>query len=70
MSKLKLKLPTNKKKFKITIFGVAIFIVLCVYVISLFIPIIWATYSAMNPTTDYIKFYVFHGKFPTNRIDK
>jgi multiple sugar transport system permease protein len=68
MKKLKLVLPTNKKKFKISIFDISIFIILAVYVISLFIPIIWAAYSSMNDKMDYLKFYTLHDKFPTHLV--
>lgn len=66
--KIKLKLPSNQRKLKLSIFSVAIFVILCVYVISLFIPILWATYSSMNKPNDYTKFYLMHGDFPTKLV--
>ena len=68
MKKLKLVLPANKKKFKISLLDVSIFIILCIYVISLFIPIIWATYTSFNDKIDYLKFYSLKQNFPTKLV--
>lgn len=64
MKKLKM-LPPSMKKFKISILSIAIFIALSVYFISLLIPFIWATYSALNDPNEYMIYYTFHKNFPT-----
>ena len=58
-------LPPSMKKFKISILSIAIFIALSVYFISLLIPFIWATYSALNDPNEYMIYYTFHKNFPT-----
>ena len=68
MKKLKIVLPNTKKKWNISILDISIFIILCVYVISLFIPIIWATYTSFNDKLDYLKFYSLKKDFPTKLV--
>lgn len=65
MGKLKALPPIIKKK-KISIFTISIFIVLSIYFISLLIPFIWATFSAMNEPNEYMIYYTFHKKFPSS----
>ena len=67
MKKLKMVLPNNKK-WKISALDISIFIILCVYVISLFIPIIWATYTSFNDKLDYLRFYSLKKDFPTHLV--
>lgn len=64
MKKLKMMPPPMKKR-KFSILTITIFVVLCVYFISLLIPFIWATYSAFNDPTEYMMYYTFHLNFPT-----
>lgn len=63
MGKLK-DLPLLKPKKRFSILDIAIFVVLLVYFISLLVPIIWATYSSFNDTTEYFKFYTYKWRFP------
>lgn len=63
MKKLDLVSPSIKeKKSALTI---AIFVILCIYFISLLIPIIWAIYSSFNDKIAYQQFYTFRLSFPT-----
>ena len=68
MKKLKMPLPNANKKWKVSILDISIFIILCVYVISLFIPIIWATYTSFNDKYDYLMFYSLKQDFPTKLV--
>ena len=63
----KLKLLSPQIKEKKSVLSVVLFIILSVYVIGLFVPIIWATYTAFNDTNAYEEFYLSAGggKFPT-----
>ena len=63
----KLKLFSPQIKEKKSVLSVVLFIVLLVYVIGLFVPIIWAMYTAFNDTTAFEEFYLSSGggKFPT-----
>ena len=63
MKKVDLIMPRLKeKKSALTI---AIFVILCIYIISLVIPIGWAFYSALNDKQAYKEFYVYNLSFPT-----
>lgn len=63
MKKVDLIVPHLKeKKSALTI---AIFVILCIYLISLLIPIGWAFYSALNDKQAYKEFYVYNLQFPT-----
>ena len=68
MKKLKMPLPNANKKWKVSILDISIFIILCIYVISLFIPIIWATYTSFNDKYDYLMFYLLKQDFPTKLV--
>ena len=68
MKKLKMTLPNTNKKWKISILDISIFIILVVYVVSLFIPIIWATYTSFNDKYDYLMFYSLKQEFPTKLV--
>ena len=70
MKKLKMVLPKTKKNRKISLLDISIFVILCVYVISLFIPIFWATYSAFNDPQEYKDFYLYpeNFSFPTKIV--
>ena len=63
----KLKLLSPQIKEKKSVLSIVLFIVLLVYVIGLFVPIIWAMYTAFNDTNAYEEFYLSTGggKFPT-----
>lgn len=61
----KLKLPNHKVKQQKTVLTVAIFIILCIYFISLMIPIVWAIYSSFNDKFAYAAYYVRRMAFPT-----
>ena len=64
MKKLKIVSPQIKEKK--SVLTIAIFIVLAVYVLALFIPIAWALYSAFNDPSAYDEFYLStDGSFPT-----
>ena len=68
MAKLKMVLPNVTKKHKISVLDVSLFIILSVYVISLFLPIIWAAYTSFNDPIDYLIYYSLHEEFPTHLI--
>lgn len=68
MKKLKMILPKQKAQKSISVLDITIFVILAVYVISLFIPIIWATYSAFNDKLDYLRFYSLKQSFPTKLV--
>ena len=61
----KANLISPKIKEKVSILNIAIFVILCVYFISLLIPILWAAYSALNDIDAYDAYYTLHNAFPT-----
>lgn len=63
MKKLKLVSPGIKEKT--SVLTIALFVILCIYVISLIIPVSWAVYSAFNDKQAYKEFYVYRLSFPT-----
>ena len=64
MKKLKIISPQIKEKK--SVLSIAIFVVLAVYVLALFIPIIWAIYSSFNDPSAYDEFYLSSdAPFPT-----
>ena len=64
MKKLQLVSPQIKEKK--SVLSVTLFIILVFYVIALFIPIIWALYTAFNDINAYEEFYLYGSKsFPT-----
>ena len=64
MKKLKIISPQIKEKK--SILSIAIFVILVVYVLALFIPIIWAIYSSFNDPSAYDEFYLSaDASFPT-----
>lgn len=64
MKKLKIISPQIKEKK--SVLSIAIFVVLVVYVLALFIPIIWAIYSSFNDPSAYDEFYLSSdAPFPT-----
>ena len=63
MKKVELVAPHLKDKK--SILTIAIFVILIIYLVSLIIPISWATYSAFNDKQAYKEFYVYRLSFPT-----
>ena len=64
MKKLKIISPQIKEKK--SILSIAIFVVLTVYFLALFVPIVWAIYSSFNDPTAYDEFYLSaDAPFPT-----
>lgn len=61
----KKELIAPKVKEKKSALTIVVFVVLCVYFISLLIPILWALYSAFNDKQAYQQFYTFRQSFPT-----
>ena len=58
-------MPLPYKKRKISIFTIAIFVILTVYFLSLLIPFVWGIYTSLNDKTEYYMYYTLHLKFPT-----
>ena len=64
MKKLKIISPQIKEKK--SVLSIAVFVILAVYVLALFIPIIWAIYSSFNDPSAYDEFYLSSdAPFPT-----
>lgn len=64
MKKLKIVSPQIKEKK--SVLSIAIFAILAIYVLALFIPIAWAIYSSFNDPSAYDEFYLSSdAPFPT-----
>ena len=64
MKKLKIISPQIKEKK--SVLSIAIFAILAIYVLALFIPIAWAIYSSFNDPSAYDEFYLSSdAPFPT-----